>query len=644
MNLFRPFQVKGWCIGFFLCLVFFSAGSVCAQVGKEHIRWSDDIRLTHNAAEKNLSFNFARGLAADEEGRVHAVWMDQRDDFGQVYYIRSIDRGFTWGEETRISDLRAECEHPAIALVGNNLYVVWHSKYKGRHSIVIRKSEDGGATWLPQRKLSNPLSDSRFPSVAVTGEDVYITCQVRIGQRFQVVIYHSPDGGVTWLPEKKVSETLLDSWTATVTAIGEKVFIAWVDLSDGNEEVYFRRSLDRGETSDDAVRLTNDPADSWASSIVASSDEVALFWFDRRDGEVQPLDPERRLDEGLKKLGQRVEPIPGGVYAPHPESETINRIEQKLEWIDKEAPIWVEKGGDASELESVLQEFDLLSASNALSASAEQKLDEAYALLGLLVEPFVGSKKSPVVRRSAFIQRVKAIHNAVPDWIEKGGDPKEIEALLFDFDRLSRRGVRYEVQESKLDQALELMGLPTDIPLNPKSPQKTKNAPLMYYMEAQKIRTSDKIDQILEAKPAWVAGGGKPEEIETYLSEFRSLAERTEEGWEIYTKRSGDGGATWDPDQRLTSAIGVSQRPTVARAGEDLYLAWMDNRDGNFEIYFKHSADAGKTWGDDVRLTEDDAESSHPMIAVGKGRVHVLWVDHREGYREIYYKQTLSNL
>jgi len=113
-------------------------------------------------------------------------------------------------------------------------------------------------------------------------------------------------------------------------------------------------------------------------------------------------------------------------------------------------------------------------------------------------------------------------------------------------------------------------------------------------------------------------------------------------GWpffELYYKRSTDGGLRWGPDVRLTQDTACSIGPSLAVSGSNIHLAWKDNRDGNYEIYYKHSTDGGSTWGFDTRLTYDIAYSDIPAIAVSGVKVHVVWMDERPGNWEIFYKR-----
>ena len=65
----------------------------------------------------------------------------------------------------------------------------------------------------------------------------------------------------------------------------------------------------------------------------------------------------------------------------------------------------------------------------------------------------------------------------------------------------------------------------------------------------------------------------------------------------------------------------------------------MDIRDGNYEIYYNRSTDAGTTWETDTRLTNATGSSYYPSVSVSGLLVHVVWMDIRDGNYEIYYKR-----
>ena len=102
--------------------------------------------------------------------------------------------------------------------------------------------------------------------------------------------------------------------------------------------------------------------------------------------------------------------------------------------------------------------------------------------------------------------------------------------------------------------------------------------------------------------------------------------------------------AQWQPDVRLTNDVASSYTSAnnawcIASSGNVIHVVWTDDRDGNREIYYKRSTDAGVNWEADTRLTNDTSKSWIPSVAVSGSVVHVVWNDNRDGNYEIYYKR-----
>ena len=109
--------------------------------------------------------------------------------------------------------------------------------------------------------------------------------------------------------------------------------------------------------------------------------------------------------------------------------------------------------------------------------------------------------------------------------------------------------------------------------------------------------------------------------------------------YEIYYKRSADGGTTWNAAQRLTWTSGGSSNPALAIDSTDtIHLVWADFTPGKSEIYYKRSTNAGSTWSGARRLTWTSGYSRCPAVAIDSNkRIHVVWHDDTPGNYEIYY-------
>jgi len=107
---------------------------------------------------------------------------------------------------------------------------------------------------------------------------------------------------------------------------------------------------------------------------------------------------------------------------------------------------------------------------------------------------------------------------------------------------------------------------------------------------------------------------------------------------DIFYKRSCSGGTIWEDDTNLTANIYNSNIPSLAVSDSMIHVVWYDYRDGNYEIYYKGSYDTGISWEQDIRLTDCGGTSKSPCICASTSYIHVIWVDDRDGNYEIYYK------
>jgi hypothetical protein len=64
----------------------------------------------------------------------------------------------------------------------------------------------------------------------------------------------------------------------------------------------------------------------------------------------------------------------------------------------------------------------------------------------------------------------------------------------------------------------------------------------------------------------------------------------------------------------------------VAITGDNIYVAWWTNKTGNDEVMFRASADAGKTFGDKINLSNSpNANSTRVEIDSDANSVVVTW-------------------
>jgi hypothetical protein len=131
--------------------------------------------------------------------------------------------------------------------------------------------------------------------------------------------------------------------------------------------------------------------------------------------------------------------------------------------------------------------------------------------------------------------------------------------------------------------------------------------------------------------------------VDSYGSIHLVWQDETAGNWEIYYRNSSDRGASWSTSKRLTWTSGGSQDASVAAdsSGNKIYVSWEDDSSGDYEIYFKKSTDGGASWSGNKRLTWSSGDSSGPIIVVdASDKIHLVWQDSAPGNSEIYYKRS----
>jgi len=250
-----------------------------------HAQWEPDVRLTNEPAGSYTSTTNAWCIASSGDA-LHVVWYDDRDLNWEIYYKRSTDRGLSWEADTRLTTNVANSRLPSVAVSGSTLHVVWYDERVGNWEIYYKRSTDGGSSWGPDTRLTNDPFASFYPSVAVSGSVVHVVWHDQRDNSGIDEIYYkrSTDGGTSWGADIRLTNNIHNQQYPSVTVSGTVVHIVWHDYRDGNSKIYYKRSTDGGSSWGPDTRLTNSISDSWYSSITASGSAVHVVWYDNRDG------------------------------------------------------------------------------------------------------------------------------------------------------------------------------------------------------------------------------------------------------------------------------------------------------------------------------------------------------------------------
>ena len=104
------------------------------------------------------------------------------------------------------------------------------------------------------------------------------------------------------------------------------------------------------------------------------------------------------------------------------------------------------------------------------------------------------------------------------------------------------------------------------------------------------------------------------------------------------------------PDVRLNTSTPAGDfdvgRPATCADGNRVYVAWYDDREGLGDIRMNRSTNGGTSWfSNDVRVNTDvegSAERGDPIICCSGLNVYVAWLDKRDGFWDVRFNRSLD--
>jgi hypothetical protein len=245
---------------------------------------------------------------------------------GDVLAWRSADGGETWQGPVRVNDTADSAREGLHAMTSGPdgaVWATWLDLREKQTEIYASKSEDGGATWLPNvlvyRSPGGSVCECCHPSIMVNDDGVHVMFRNSLAGNRDMYVATSTDAGKTFLPAKKVGQ---GSWKLDacpmdggMLAAGPKGSIVTVWRRNG--EVYSAASsggrevmLGRGEQP-------------WIAASVAGP---VIVWTAGSEGELLVLGPAAKQPKKLSMTARD----PMVASAPNGKGPVIICWESKL--------------------------------------------------------------------------------------------------------------------------------------------------------------------------------------------------------------------------------------------------------------------------------------------------------------------------
>lgn len=141
------------------------------------------------------------------------------------------------------------------------------------------------SAWGPITRLTWTAGNTTYPSMAIDSNDViHVLFQDQTFGYPYNEIYHkaSTDMGATWTPLNRLTWNSGDStWPDVTVGPSNYVHLVWEDDFQGNQEIYYKQSLNSGSTWGGTKRLT------WTSHIsnspriaVGGNGHIHVVWYE----------------------------------------------------------------------------------------------------------------------------------------------------------------------------------------------------------------------------------------------------------------------------------------------------------------------------------------------------------------------------
>ena len=113
---------------------------------------------------------------------------------------------------------------------------------------------------------------------------------------------------------------------------------------------------------------------------------------------------------------------------------------------------------------------------------------------------------------------------------------------------------------------------------------------------------------------------------------------------EIFGLRSVDSGDTWSEAIRMTNIPRESLNPKIAMEGAFAFLTWHELSDvaNNWEVHSRFSTDGGATWTPRRQISAEAGFSGHASVCVEDLLVMIVWTDNRFGDTELMYRRNAT--
>ncbi|MBW2261485.1 MAG: hypothetical protein JRG91_05875 [Deltaproteobacteria bacterium] len=212
--------------------------------------------------------------------------------------------GPSGGRTSRITADTGTSMDPAMVWNGSRTGLSWFDSRGGSSEIYFVLLLAGGTEDSTETQISSSGVSAAAPSIAWSGSEFGVSWYDERGTDMEIFFARIDETGVKIGSDVAVSAGTGNSYNPSLTWSGSEYGVAWTDLRDSGQQVYFNRLAGDGTVVGSDIRITTDVATSRRPSLVWTGSEYGLAWIDFRHsfGEVYLV----RLDGAGTRIGSDI--------------------------------------------------------------------------------------------------------------------------------------------------------------------------------------------------------------------------------------------------------------------------------------------------------------------------------------------------
>ena len=299
--------------------------------------WSPPDRMTWNSGTSTRPVIFS-----DQFDNLHLFWIDDSSGRFEIYYKKSTNAGANWSIPYRLT-WTAEDSLYLHAAPGpaNTLHLIWSNQIAGGGwDIFYKKSTNSGVNWTSPQRVTWMGGEAVEPWIAVdSSDDPYIVWRTTAPES-DIFFKKSPDSGQTWSAIQRLTWSTGASEKPRIAVDSlSRIHIQWADDSQGNKEIFYKKSTDSGTTWSVLDRLTWNSGSSIPGGFLCAADNTLhLVFYDDTFGNDEVF-YKKSSDGGTSWTGlERLTWSPGSSQSPAIAMEPLNN--PALVWSDYSTGNW----------------------------------------------------------------------------------------------------------------------------------------------------------------------------------------------------------------------------------------------------------------------------------------------------------------